>query len=168
MSIVGLVYRVEFGTHPDATWNLFSVNIVKLVDGRRINSCISLLISNSTVEVDVGILCACMPCFPSIFKRTNILHSILAPFKSIGSRLSNSKRNGRNADTLEKASSAGSDFSDYIQHTHPSRLRDGCIEYGKSHILGKSAVKIAVVAKPASVVRSSAFLWGIGQSRVTE
>lgn len=29
MSVVGLVYRVQFGTHPDATWNLFSVNIVK-------------------------------------------------------------------------------------------------------------------------------------------
>ena len=165
MSMVGLVYKVEFGTHPDVTWNLFSVNIVKSVDGRRTNSCISQLISNSTVEVDVGILCACMPCFSSIFKRTNIPQSLLAPFKFIGSRISSSRKNGKDADTLEKTSSPGPEFPDYSQSMHSGRSRGECIEYGKAHILGKSAVK---VAKPASVVHSNAFLWGTGHSGVAE
>ena len=127
-----------------------------------------LTTSNSTVEVDVGILCACMPCFSSIFKRTNVLYSILAPFRALGSRLSSSRKNSAGANALEKPSSPGSDCSDLHLYPFPGRLRNECIEYGRSHALGKSAVKVAVVAKPAAVVRGSASLWGTGHSRASE
>ena len=50
---------------------------------------------------------------------------------------------------------------------HSGRSRGECIECGKAHILGKSAVKVAVV-KPASVVHGNALLWAFRGGRMMQ
>lgn len=129
---------------------------------------IILLTPSSTVEVDVGILCSCMPCFPSIFKRTNILQSLLAPFRSLVSHLSNSRKSSTGESALKKARSPGSGYSGSSQFSYPSRPRKDCIEYGDTHVFGNSAVKVACVTKPEAVIRGSSLMRGFGHSFLNE
>ena len=123
-----------------------------------------LLTESSTVEVDVGILCSCMPCFPSIFKKTHILQSLLAPFKSLSSHLSK-RRSSTDTNTQKEARSPGSDGWDPSQYSYPSK---DCIEYGEPQTFGKSAVKIAYMAKPAAAVRSGTLACEFGHPIVYE
>ena len=70
MSIVGLVYRVEYTTSDNSnlTLDLWPVNTV------------------STVEVDIGILCTCMPFFPALVKNSKAIQRMTTSMRSLRSR----------------------------------------------------------------------------------
>lgn len=109
-----------------------------------------------------------MPCFPSIFKKTNIVQSLLGPFKSLRSHLSRSRKNSTGENAFEKTRLPGSYNSGSGHFLYPSRSRKDCIEYGEIHVFGRSAVKVACVTKPAAVVRGSSLMRGFGRSSRNE
>lgn len=96
------------------------------------------------------------------------MQSLLAPFKSLRSHLSRSRKNSTGENFVEKTRLPGLYNSGSGPFLYPSRSGKDCIEYGEVHVFGKSAVKVACVTKPAAVVRSSSLMREFGRSSRNE
>ena len=97
MSVVSLIFRIQVHKmEADATWLLSGTFIVTCVRLRTrdqfILFCYSQkLISSSTIEAEIGLMCACMPFFPTIVNNTPALKSLAHSVQSLGSTLRSSR-----------------------------------------------------------------------------
>ena len=97
MSVISLVFRIQVHKmEADATWLLSGTFIVTYVRPSTRDqifpflSCQSL-IYHSTIEAEIGLMCACMPFFPTIVNNTPALKSLVHSVQSLGSTLRSSR-----------------------------------------------------------------------------
>lgn len=68
--MVSFYYRIRLLQGSDGTWNLFEAAISALVSRLHGKKLFLLeLTSSRAVELDVGIICACLPHLPALFRR---------------------------------------------------------------------------------------------------
>ena len=72
----------------DATWLLSGTFIVTYV---QLKARDQPLISHSTIEAEIGLMCACMPFFPTIVNNTPALKTLASSVQSLGSTLRSSR-----------------------------------------------------------------------------
>ncbi|KAI4159200.1 MAG: hypothetical protein LQ342_006783 [Letrouitia transgressa] len=103
MSILGLYYRVSYGEEMDISWYLIPVFIV------------------TTVELDVGIMCGCMPFFPALVKNTNLASHA----RSLGSRIVHPHRSTQGGSRSAGLHHTGDEYT-------PPRSKEHYLELGQA------------------------------------
>ena len=97
MSVISLIFRIQVHKlEADATWLLSGTFIVTYVclstPDQFFLSCSSQpLISHSTIEAEIGLMCACMPFFPTIVNNTPALKMLAHSVHSLGLTLRSSR-----------------------------------------------------------------------------
>lgn len=129
MSILTLVYRATFKDDlgSDLTWELLPAKIVRQVPKScKIKSVHSSL--NSTVEGDVGIMCACMPFFPALAKNSPSIQRFQPMIRSLRSRMTRGKNT---EDTLSTTQSS------HLRYFQPRRAEESYMELGEAKALSE-------------------------------
>lgn len=90
-SVMGLYYRIGLMRETDFTWNMPPVmtlaSVTPIFCARREGFCSAKLTGRSIVEMNVGIICGCMPHLAAFFRQHPIKSSHLSPFRRLASRL---------------------------------------------------------------------------------
>ncbi|RHZ53906.1 putative plasma membrane protein Pth11-like [Aspergillus thermomutatus] len=126
MSFLGCVYRFQLNLM-DSTYSLLAIYIVKYVSLPLLNSLpiLTLPSKTSTVEVDIGIICTCLPLLGTLFKANTKESWWLTSFRSIRNRLFSSRAASQGSGgSRSVAGSSRSRFPHSVDKKHQDHSSD--------------------------------------------